>query len=222
MIPEPATYLVLVLLGGLIAVDGTGCGQFMVSRPLVAATLGGLLVGEPATGAAVGLVLEAFHLTVLPVGAASYPEGGAAATVAGAVFGLSPGGAPALITTALFFLLWSRLSGETVRWMRRANIRLLPREGEDPPDLDQLQKRHLKSLALDCGRGMLLVAGGTAVLALMLAAAREFWGIGERAPHLVTDAAVAGLLASALRLLGGRTTAFALGAAGGLIFVLVG
>lgn len=55
------------LWGGLCALDRRAFLQAMVSRPLVAATgLGGLL-GEPTTGAAVGVVFELFHL-----GAASF------------------------------------------------------------------------------------------------------------------------------------------------------
>lgn len=221
MLPDPGTYLLLVVLGGLVAIDGTGCGQFMVSRPLVAATLGGLLVGAPAAGAAVGLILEAFHLTVLPVGAASYPEGAAAAVTAGAVFGLHGGGAPEIVTIALFFLLWSRVAGETVRLMRRVNMRLVSRDTAARFGVRGLEKRHLAALALDCARGMLLVAAGTAILTLMLYLARATWGVGERVPQLVMDAAIAGLLASGLRLLGGRPVAFAAGAVGGLILLLV-
>lgn len=222
MIPDPGTYLLLVVLGGLVAIDGTGCGQFMVSRPFVAATLGGLVVGEPATGAAIGLVLEAFHLTVLPVGAASYPEGGAAAIAVGAVYGLGGGGAAELITATVFFLLWSRLSGESVRLMRRVNMRMVSRDPAAAADPRPLQRRHVAALALDFGRGMFLVAVGTAVLILMCALARESWGVGERVPRLLVDAAVAGLLASALRLLGGRPAAFAAGAAGGAVLLLLG
>lgn len=221
MIPDPGTYLALVVLGGLVAIDGTGCGQFMVSRPLVAATLGGLVVGEPAAGAAIGLILEAFHLTVLPVGAASYPEGGASAVAAGAVFGLSGGGVPAIVTAVLFFLVWSRVAGETVRLMRRGNMRWASRDVIRSPGLGDLQRRHLAALATDFARGMLLVAVGTAVLILMLGLARGSWGVGERVPQLVVDAAVAGLLASVLRLLGGRPTAFVIGAAGGIALLLV-
>lgn len=221
MFPEPDVYLLLVVVGGLIAIDGTGCGQFMVSRPFVAATIGGMLVGRPVEGAAIGLVLEAFHLTVLPVGAASYPDGGAPAVAAGAVYGLSGGGTIELVTTALFFLLWSRLSGETVRLMRRLNVWLVCRDGSAQPRISELQRRHLAALALDFGRGMLLVATGTAILVLMLSFARISWGVGDRIPHLMMDAAVAGLLASGLRLLGGRARAFAIGAVGGTIFLLV-
>lgn len=217
MLPDPGAYLLLVLLGGLVAVDGTGCGQFMISRPFVAASIGGLVVGEPAAGAAIGLVLEAFHLTVLPVGAASYPDGGPPAVATGAVFATSAGGVVTVLTSIVFFLAWSRVAGESVRLMRRTNAPLstLP---EAPAE--RLQLRHLRAIGTDFGRGALLVAGGMALLYLMFLMARTSWGVGERVPQLVADAAVAGLLASGMRLLGGRPAAFALGAAGTLLLVL--
>lgn len=216
---EIATLLPLVLIGGLVAVDGTGCGQFMIARPFVAATLGGLIVGDPAAGAAIGLVLEAFHLTVLPVGASSYPDGGTPALAVGALFGSGTGGVPAIITSVVFFLLWSWLSGETVRLMRRMN-EPIPSRGSLAPA--ELQLRHARALGVDVVRGMLLVATGVAVLSVMLMAAQASWGIGERVPQLVLEGAVAGLLASGLRLLGGKPIAFVMGAVGGLILVAIG
>ena len=76
LLPDAGLYLLLVAWGGLVAVDGTSCGQFMISRPFAAATVAGLLAGDALMGATAGVVLEAFHLAVLPVGAARYPEGG--------------------------------------------------------------------------------------------------------------------------------------------------
>ena len=97
MLLDSTVLLGLLFLGGIAAIDGTTFGQFMVSRPLVSATLGGWMVGAPAQGALIGMVLEIFQLTVLPVGAARYPEGGPAAVAAGAVFASGPAGAGALL-----------------------------------------------------------------------------------------------------------------------------
>jgi mannose/fructose/N-acetylgalactosamine-specific phosphotransferase system component IIC len=216
MLPDPLAFLMLATLGGLLAIDGSGCGQFMVSRPFVAATLGGLLVGEPAAGAAIGLVLEAFHLTVLPVGASRYPESGPPAAVAGALFGMSSGGIHAILTATVFFLIWSYVAGETVRLMRRSNAPIPEAPSVSASDL---QTRHLASMAIDFARGVLLVLSGTLLLAAMLAMSRSSWGVGETVPRLVAEAAVAGLLASGLRLLGGRPAAFAIGAAAGLLLL---
>jgi mannose/fructose/N-acetylgalactosamine-specific phosphotransferase system component IIC len=42
-----------------MALDAAAVGQFMVARPLVAATLGGLVAGDPVAGALAGILLEA-------------------------------------------------------------------------------------------------------------------------------------------------------------------
>ena len=70
------------LLGGLLALDGTSVGQFMVSRPLVAGALVGWLLGDPATGVAVGAILELYLLVSFPTGGSRFPEGATATVVA--------------------------------------------------------------------------------------------------------------------------------------------
>ena len=57
----------------------------MISRPIVAATLAGALVGEPATGSSPASMLELIALETLPFGASRYPEWGSAAVVGGAI-----------------------------------------------------------------------------------------------------------------------------------------
>lgn len=220
MFPELPLLIAVGLLGGALAIDGTGCGQFMVSRPFVAATLGGWLAGAPVEGAAIGLVLEAFHLTVLPVGAARYPEGGPPALVVGAV--LAPAGltVPGMVTGIVFFLVWGWIGGESVRLLRQRNVGLVPASGSARATLAEVQRRHLLALAGDFVRGTILVTIGVALLAAMLVAARASWGIGELVPGLVVDASVAALLASCLRFFGGRGWLFGGGAAVGVLVLL--
>ena len=83
----------IALIGGMVGLDATSFPQAMISRPLVAASLTGMLLGHPVAGIALGAVLETFALVVLPVGAARYPETGTAAVSAAAAFSLlTPGG----------------------------------------------------------------------------------------------------------------------------------
>lgn len=79
--------LPLALLGGVLGLDVVCFPQMMVSRPLVAATLAGALVGDPAMGILVGVTLELIALATLPFGASRYPEWGSAAVVGGAIAG---------------------------------------------------------------------------------------------------------------------------------------
>ncbi|HWV56262.1 MAG TPA: PTS sugar transporter subunit IIC, partial [Longimicrobiales bacterium] len=76
----------LLVLGGFIGLDATSAPQLMISRPIVAATLSGLAFGHPAEGMLLGVILEAFSLVILPVGAAKYPESGTAAAAAAAAY----------------------------------------------------------------------------------------------------------------------------------------
>ena len=79
--------LPLSMLGGVLGLDVVCFPQMMVSRPLVAATLGGALAGDSTTGVLVGVTLELIALATLPFGASRYPEWGSAAVVAGALSG---------------------------------------------------------------------------------------------------------------------------------------
>jgi len=62
--------LPLTLLGGLLALDGTSLGQFMISRPLVAGVLTGWMVGDPVLGLLIGGILEVYFISIFPVGGA--------------------------------------------------------------------------------------------------------------------------------------------------------
>lgn len=220
MIPDPVTFLLLTLFGGWVAVDSTSAGQFMVSRPLVAATLAGWLAGDPIAGAAVGLVLEVFHLTVLPVGAARYPEGGPPAVAAGALFALSDGHVGALLTVVVFALVWERLSGGSVRILRYVNIRIVGRSSAEP---EAVERTHFICLGVDLLRGVVIVSSGLLVLAATLGLTGDLLLQGEIVIMLVLNLAVVALLAGALRLFSGRTRFLAAGGVlGAVLHLLVG
>src|SRR6187549_2171976 len=114
--------LVLSLLGGLLALDGTSVGQFMFSRPMVAGTLAGGLIGAPMEGFLVGALLEIYLLVSFPVGGSRFPEGGPAAVVAAAATD-APGG---LALGVGMGLLWGQVGGLSVTALRMANARLAP------------------------------------------------------------------------------------------------
>src|SRR5262245_5848301 len=97
--------LPLVVLGALLGLDVVSFPQAMISRPIVAATLSGALLGQPGRGLAMGVALEFFALESLPFGASRYPEWGSAAVVGGALFAQSPDGTAGAMTTAAFLAL---------------------------------------------------------------------------------------------------------------------
>jgi mannose/fructose/N-acetylgalactosamine-specific phosphotransferase system component IIC len=69
----------------LAGLDLVSVPQAMIARPLVAGFVGGWLMGHPAVGLVVGVLLELFALETLPVGAARFPDWGPPAVATGAL-----------------------------------------------------------------------------------------------------------------------------------------
>lgn len=63
-----ADVILVSATGGLIALDRTAAFQVMISRPLVAAPLIGLLLGQPLLGVIVGALVELIWISRLPLG----------------------------------------------------------------------------------------------------------------------------------------------------------
>jgi mannose/fructose/N-acetylgalactosamine-specific phosphotransferase system component IIC len=80
---EPRTVLGLLGLGFWTGVDMTAFLQILISQPLAAAWLGGLVAGDPTTGLAVGLVLQGVWSRSLPLGSSPLPGTGPASVTAG-------------------------------------------------------------------------------------------------------------------------------------------
>lgn len=211
MPPEAYTVTVLVLLGAWAGIDSTSAGQFMVSRPVVAASLAGWIAGDPTAGALIGLILEAINLTVLPVGAARYPEIGPAAVISGSVYALGPKDGGALVACIVFAIAWAWVGGISVRYLRQLNCRIAAPFGDGNGDdvepgfsVDTLERRHLAALALDIGRAGSLVLVGLPLLVGFQALTRSTWMLPESWSSLVIWSAVAASVAATIRLFGGR------------------
>ena len=84
------TVLLLLVWGTLAGLDLVSVPQAMLSRPLVAATVAGAILGDVDAGLRVGAVLELFALDVLPVGAVRYPDYGPASVGAAAISAGAP------------------------------------------------------------------------------------------------------------------------------------
>src|SRR5690606_8320052 len=99
----------------------------MLSRPFVAAALAGAIVGMPLEGALVGALLEAMSLSILPVGAARYPDTGTGAVIAVGTMGVSALAATpaALLLVLIYGLIWQRIAGASVIGGRYLNERLV-------------------------------------------------------------------------------------------------
>ncbi len=123
--------LPLAVLGAVLGLDVVSFPQAMISRPLVAATAAGAMIGEPARGLAMGVALEFFALESLPFGASRYPEWGSAAVVGGALFALTPDGSAGAMTVAAFAaLVTASLGGSSMVLLRRMNAWMARRQQE--------------------------------------------------------------------------------------------
>jgi Phosphotransferase system, mannose/fructose/N-acetylgalactosamine-specific component IIC len=118
----------IAVLGGVLGLDVVCFPQMMFSRPLVAATVAGAFVGDPARGILVGVAMELIALATLPFGASRYPEWGSAAVVAGAIAGKLPLHHPGVLTVALLAgLLTAYVGGWTLVKLRQWNAWLARR-----------------------------------------------------------------------------------------------
>ena len=219
------SWLLVALLGGAVALDTTSFPQMMISRPLVAGTLTGAVFGRPAEGLLVGLIMEAYALLVLPVGASRYPESGPA-TVAAASAYLAVAGSgvhPDLLALVAFGLVWEWVAGGTVILQRRANGKLLLED--DGIAARTLERRHLSAMGLDFLRGGVLAAAGGIIAAAAIGAAEPLWGLGDAGTAAALTVLATAMLGTAAPMFGGlvaRKYALLAGAAVGAAVVGAG
>ena len=110
----------LLCWGTLVGLDLVSLPQIMISRPIVVGAVAGWLVGDPATGVTVGVILELFALESVAIGAARYPDYGAATV--GAVVASSGLEGPGLTGIAVVLgLVLASAGGWTLNRLRHAN-----------------------------------------------------------------------------------------------------
>lgn len=221
------SWLTVAVVGALVGLDSTAFPQAMFSRPLVAATLGGLAFGRPLQGLLVGAALEIFALIILPVGAARYPEAGTGAVAAAASMADAAGAAPPevlLLLAVVFGLAWERIAGFSVILLRRENERLVARDAREPPGAAEVERRHLGAMAIDLLRGALIALGGALAGSVLLSTLAPRWALGGPAAHGLLAVAVTGMVAAALPLFGGfreRRVVFIAGLVCGSLLLLL-
>ncbi|MES2178755.1 MAG: PTS sugar transporter subunit IIC [Gemmatimonadota bacterium] len=174
--------LPLAMLGAILGLDVVCFPQAMISRPLIAATLGGAVAGEPSMGILVGVTLELIALATLPFGASRYPEWGSAAVVGGGIAGaLHHDSAGGLTIGVLAALATAWIGGMTLVQLRLWNAWLARRKR---PALDAGSRGaviglQLAGLSSDMIRAGLLTAGSYAALFPVARAIQGVWSISE-------------------------------------------
>ena len=97
--------LIAAVIGGLIGLDRTAVGQFMLSQPVVAGPLTGWLLGDFSAGLIIGGVLELIWVLDLPIGTFVPADSTVAAVAATSTAIIGSGGRPDLAVTGFSLLL---------------------------------------------------------------------------------------------------------------------
>ena len=193
--------LPIVLLGALLGLDVVSFPQAQISRPLVAATLAGGLMGEAMNGLLVGATLELIALETLPVGASRYPEWGSASVIGGALFARLDGqGAGALTIAVLAALATAWVGGWTMVSLRRLNglVARRARPAFERGSFPAIAGVQLIGLSADFVRGALLTLASLLVFGPLMRAAVNVWSVDPRISRAVVVTLAVAVAAAAV------------------------
>lgn len=219
---EPAGLLVVLVWGLVASLDLISGPQLLLSRPLVAGTVSGLLLGDPLAGLAIGAVLEMFALEVVPIGATRYPDFSLAAVV-GAV---AIAGRPLALVLGMAVglgLVLAEGSRGLMDVVRRRNARAVQAKAGAlaAGDAGVVARLQYAGLGRDAMRAAgLLVAGlGAAVLLRRLGTPAP--GLGLALTSIAVAGGAAAALHGAVRTIsqGGRWPWLAVGGAAGVLLL---
>lgn len=141
--------------------------QVLLSRPLVAGSVAGWLLGDVDSGLRIGAALELFALDVVPVGSSRYPDFGAA-TVGAVLYGAGTDWTATLGASVGIGIMLAILGGATLPATRRLNARIVRgyavRLAEGDPRA--VRAVHLAGLTHDLVRSAMLGLGAVGVALL--------------------------------------------------------
>lgn len=192
--------LPLAMLGGLLGLDVVCFPQMMISRPLVAATLGGALAGDARAGLLVGVTMELIAIATLPFGASRYPEWGSAAVLAGAMGATVPiDHAGRLTVSVLAGLATAWIGGWTLVRLRLWNAWLARRHraGLDAGARGTVIGLQLAGLTADLVRAALLTAIMAAIMLPLSRAIIGLWSFDDRLSRALVVSLATAVAASA-------------------------
>ncbi len=154
----PWQLLIACGLGAVVGLDSASWPQAMWSRPIVAATTGGFLFGNPGAGFLVGLWLELIMSRHPPFGAARYPETGPAALTAGAALALAdPSSWSALLASVLVGWMIGWIGMYSLVATRRVNARLVADPSKFGGRPSAVARAHLVCVGVDALRAAAIV-----------------------------------------------------------------
>lgn len=143
----------IALVGGVLGLDRTAVGQFMISQPIVAGPLVGWILGDAAAGLVIGAVLELIWVLDMPVGTFVPADSTVGAVSATAIAALGGGGHATPDLIGFCVLLTTAMVPVTMAvdgTVRKRNSRLADRAvsapGEDAGK--KLSRAHLTGLSV--------------------------------------------------------------------------
>jgi mannose/fructose/N-acetylgalactosamine-specific phosphotransferase system component IIC len=158
---SPHVVIPLLLWGTLVGLDLVSVPQAMISRPLVAGVVSGMLAGDLEAGVRIGVLFELFALDVLPAGAVRYPDYGPA-TVGAVALGVGTPWELGLGISAALGLVLAVLGGWSLQVVRRSNARAIQRRAAALAAGESSAIRRLQygGILRDTTRGFVLTLAG--------------------------------------------------------------
>jgi len=144
---EMITILLLSIFIAIVITENYGYGYWMVSRPIVAGPLIGLIMGDLTTGLIVGGSIELMYMGVLPIGG-SVPPNAQIAGMLSTVFAINNGGNPEIgIALALPIGLLAQL---LIMFAWNVNIYLMHRADKfiEAGDFKKVERTHLLGIPI--------------------------------------------------------------------------
>ncbi len=152
MMPVHDFHMILAILwiataGGILGLDRTAAGQFMLSQPIVAGPLTGWLLGDPTAGIVIGATLELIWVLDLPIGT-FVPANATVETISATAIAVlaSPGGASlfvmgfSIVLTTALVPITMKADGLARQWNSRlADAALAESSGQGGAVLARIQ-----------------------------------------------------------------------------------
>jgi len=152
-------YIIIAVLGAIVAIDTTTVGQFMISQPLVSSAAAGVLLGEPQSALFIGAVMQLMWLKLIPAGGAIYLNGNLGTLTAVGAFELTQADFPhsqdaLLFTSVILGIIASYIFGYITVYHRRINTYFvaLAQKALQKRQLSLFQAAHISG-ALSAGTG---------------------------------------------------------------------
>ncbi len=145
--------LLVAFAGGVIGLDRTAAGQFMISQPIVAGPLSGWLLGDAAAGLVIGALLELIWVLDMPIGTFVPADSTVATVAATAIAVLGSGGTVAPSDLIGFSILLTTAMAPVTMiadgFIRKRNARLAEWAIEGTSDVEKrLSRAHLAGLGV--------------------------------------------------------------------------